>query len=95
MNRKLVKYAIADIKEGLLKLKEGQVLKFKRIFATSEVLKKCVNGAVYEYLKTVNVDEIIDSIPEDELTTAMDLIERTIKKDLENGENKHEINRRQ
>lgn len=65
MNEQLQAHARKTIKEGLARLTEGNRKLFKRMYARS---------------LTTPIDEVVDAMPVDKLDTAMDQVQRTLKK---------------
>ena len=64
MNKRLSEFAKACIKEDLAKCTEPQQNMFKRIYGALDM----------------EMDYIVDTIPDDELNLVMNLIERTLRK---------------
>jgi hypothetical protein len=65
MNPRLIKFAKTCLKEDLAKCTECQQNLFKMIYGSLDM----------------EINSVIDDIPGDELDWAMNLVERTLKKD--------------
>ena len=66
MNKQLQNYVRATLKEGLAQLPEPNQLLFKRMYS-------------YKNLKA-NINDVVDTIPEDKLDWAMQQVQRTLDK---------------
>lgn len=65
MNSKLQKYARKQIKDGLAKCTEAQVLLFKRMYSHKDLTK--------------SIEEVVEKMPEEKLDWAMEQVENTLK----------------
>jgi len=73
MNEQLQTFARTTLKEGLAKLPEASVLLFKRMYGPQ-------GGVTAEELARMDIEGIVDQMPEDKLDWAMEQVRRTLEK---------------
>lgn len=66
MNKQLQDYARTELKEGLAMLPEKQQLFFKRMYSHQNL--------------EANINDVVDSMPEDKLDWAMQQVQRSLDK---------------
>jgi len=71
MNETLTIYAREQLKEGLAKCTDGNILLFKRMYS-------------HENLE-LPISEVVDNMPDEKLDWAMRQVERTLIKNKKNG----------
>jgi len=65
MNKTLSDFAKRELKKGLAKLEEKNVLLFKRMYSPKHLGR--------------SINDVVDSMPDDKLSWAMQQVQRTIK----------------
>ncbi len=66
MNERLVQFARAELKSGLAQLPDGWKMNFKRMYGDGDL--------------DLELDDIVDGIPEEKLDWAMSQVQNSIKK---------------
>ena len=79
MNKTLESFARDKIKEGLASLEEKHRELFKLTYAGPTDPEKRTPAVIAE-IKAANIDDVVDGIPEDRLSIALDQVEATIEK---------------
>ena len=65
MNNTLQSFAKNQLKEGLKQCTEAQQLLFKRMYSHNNL--------------TLSIDDVVDKMPEDKLSWAMEQVEKTLR----------------